>query len=238
MGMYDHIICRYPLPGEPPSFCAGKGNRFQSKSLDCFMATYEITEAGELLQTGNMYGDLEKPETVAFHGVLEFYDSNWAALAFGVRFTASGEDFESVTYEATFVNGKVQSIAETEREREPALARSVLDEIDALFDKGEPEVTMTEPEAGQPMYLQWGGSIEGYPVTFLAKTQVNWAVADERGEIDKLHPFDLGRLLFHSKEESDRVKAWSEKAREQKIAYAKRLLEGRSAPPAPSGQNS
>lgn len=231
MGMYDDIICRYPLPGEPPNFCAKEGYRFQSKSLDCFMATYEITEAGELLQTGEMYGNLEKPEPVDFHGVLEFYTSNWAALAYGVRFTASGEDFESVTYEATFVNGKVQSIVETERERGPALARHLMDEIDALFDRDEPEVTMTEPEAGQSMYLQWGGGSKGYPVTFLAKTPRDWVVADERGKVDTLHSSDLGRLLFHSKEESDRVKAWSEKVREQKIAYAKRLLEGQSAAP-------
>jgi hypothetical protein len=229
MGMYDNIICRYPLPGEPPSFCAKEGHSFQSKSLDCLMGVYEITQAGGLLQTGNMYGDLEKPEPVAFHGILEFYDSNWAALAYGVSFTANGEDFESVTYEATFVNGKVQSIAETEREREPALARSVYEGMDALFEKDEPEVTTTEPEVGQPMYLQWGGPSKGYPVTLLAKTQLEWIVADARGRTDKLHPTDLGRLLFHSQEESDRMKAWGEKAREQKIAYAKRLLEGKSA---------
>jgi hypothetical protein len=104
------------------------------------------------------------------------------------------------------------------------LARHLLEEIDARFDKDKPEVTMTDPEIGQSMYLQWGVSTAGYEVTVLAKTQTEWTVANGNGKIDRLRPRDLGRLLFHSQEESDRRKAWREKIRELKSAYVKELL--------------
>ena len=225
MGMFDYIICRYPLSGTPPDFCANKDHQYQTKSLDCALALYEITETGELRQVGpGAYQKLSKSKLVAFHGVLEFHDSNATAAAFGVSFTPNGEDCEWVAYKASFVDGTVQTIVEVEREREPALAMHLVAEIDAKFDKDKPQVTMTEPEIEQAMYLQWGGSTKGYPVTLLAKTQREWAVADENGRIETLRPSDLGRVLFHSQEESDRAKAWREKTQELKSAYAKSLL--------------
>ena len=225
MGMYDYIVCRYPLPGTPPDFCASKDHQYQSKDLDCSLAVYEISEAGELRQVDSgASAKLSEPRPVAFHGVLQFYDGNVTACAFGASFTQNGEDSEWVAYEASFVNGTVQTINEVERERQPALAQHLLREIDAKFDKDKPQVTMTEPENGQGMYLQWGGSTKGFPVTFLAKTQREWAVAEENGRIQKLRPSDLGRVLFHSQEESDRTKAWREKTEELKRAYVKSLL--------------
>lgn len=225
MGMYDYIICHYQLPGQPPSFCANTDHRYQTKSLDCVLTTYEITETGELKQVGPDWSqELVNPETVPFDGVLEFYDGNLTACAFGVSFTANGEDSEWVSYEATFVNGMVQSIVETERERKPALARHLLAEIDAKFNKDMPEVTMNEPEIGQPMYLRWGVSTKGYAVTIVATTQEGWTVADEKGTIHRMRRPDLGRLLFHSQEESDRLKAWREKTEALKTAHAKQLL--------------
>ena len=224
MGMYDYIICRYPLPGEPPGFCANAGHQYQTKSLDCLLHTYEITQAGQLkrIESG-VWEKLHEPEMISFDGVLEFYDGNLSAAAYGLGFTQNGEDEEWVTYEATFVNGVVQRIIETERERKPALARYLLEEIDAKFDKDQPEVTMTEPEIGQRLYLQRSGW-----VTLLSKTLREWAAADETGRIHKLHPNGLGRRLFHSQEESDRVKTWREKTQELKRVYAKELLLARA----------
>lgn len=226
MGMYDLIVCKYPLPGTPPEFCADSYHEYQSKSLQCLLDTYEIATTGELRRIAKWSRD-DNPkeyEPVKFQGVLEFYDDNLSATAGGVSFTRNGEDYEWVVYEATFVNGLVQSIVETERERHPALARHLLDEIDARFREGEPEVTMTEPEIGQSLYLQWGGSAPGFPVTLLAKTQKGWNVADAQGRITKLCPRDLGRLLFHSQEESDTHKAWREKTQDLRRAYLKGLL--------------
>lgn len=229
MGMYDLVICRYPLPGTPPDFCASLDHQYQSKSLDCVMATFEITEAGELKRVSSSFSqEMDQPEPVSFHGVLQFYDGNTTGYAFGVSFTAAGEDEEWVAYEATFTNGIVQSMVETEREKQPALAQHLLDEIDAKFEKDEPQVTMTEPEIGQSMYLQWRGSGKGYPVTLLAKTQREWAVADEKGKLNTLRPTDLGRLLFHSQEESDRLNVWRGKTEELKRSYAKELLKRRA----------
>ena len=49
MGMYDEIIVRKPLPGGPEDQDAL--TRFQTKSFDCALDTYTITENGTLLRT-------------------------------------------------------------------------------------------------------------------------------------------------------------------------------------------
>lgn len=48
MGMYDEIICRYPLPTQPPGFIKSTDHRYQSKSLECRMDVYEIRDDGTL----------------------------------------------------------------------------------------------------------------------------------------------------------------------------------------------
>jgi hypothetical protein len=48
MGMYDYVICRYPLPTLPPAFVKSGDHQYQSKSLDCQMALYEIRDNGTL----------------------------------------------------------------------------------------------------------------------------------------------------------------------------------------------
>lgn len=219
MGMFDYIICKYPLPTKPPDFCTDANHSYQTKDLICQLATYEITESGELKQVD------PDSELVPFDGVIEFYDGNVAAAAYGMSFTPDGEDREWVAYEATFVNGVVQSIVETQREREPALSKAQLSEIDARFEAEDPEPvpTMTEPEVGQRMYLQFAVG-KGFSVTLLAKTQRDWTIADDEGEVSTMHPWTLGRLLFHSQEESDRAKAWRDNLTKQKGNYAKQLL--------------
>lgn len=46
MGMFDELICHYPLPGYPKD---RKSRIFQTKSLDCLMDLYTITEDGRLV---------------------------------------------------------------------------------------------------------------------------------------------------------------------------------------------
>lgn len=48
MGMFDEIICRYPLPTKPPRFVKSADHPYQSKSLECTMDLYEIREDGTL----------------------------------------------------------------------------------------------------------------------------------------------------------------------------------------------
>lgn len=48
MGMYDSIICKYPLPmPEDPKGYTGS-REFQSKDLDCTLSFYEIREDGSI----------------------------------------------------------------------------------------------------------------------------------------------------------------------------------------------
>lgn len=62
MGLFDDIICEYPLPevGEIPV----SDQDFQSKSLECSMWTYTISSNGKLL----VYG-----RELDFHGDILFY---------------------------------------------------------------------------------------------------------------------------------------------------------------------
>lgn len=46
MGMFDHLVCEYPLPGLPEE---GKEWMFQTKDLECNMWTYTITRSGQLI---------------------------------------------------------------------------------------------------------------------------------------------------------------------------------------------
>lgn len=49
MGMYDTIICKYPLPtpGDPKGYSGSED--FQTKDLDCSLSVYEIDSNGQLL---------------------------------------------------------------------------------------------------------------------------------------------------------------------------------------------
>lgn len=46
MGMFDHVVCEYPLPDLPEE---GKEWMFQTKDMECNMWTYTITRSGQLI---------------------------------------------------------------------------------------------------------------------------------------------------------------------------------------------
>lgn len=206
MGLFDEIVCRELLPGSPPSFVKNDNHRFQSKSLDCLMSTYEITSDGKLR---NEEG-INEPGTFS----LRFYSDNIRAACGGYYFTSNGEDWESVEYLAEFVDGQLRSISETEHDQGQALP---IDKIFAADQDGEPgaEIDSSEPNIGDQMFLQWGGSREGYKVTLAVKTQRKWAVTTDSGDIETLHPSDFGRLLFHSREDAERCRL-SDEARKRR----------------------
>lgn len=212
MGMYDYVVCRYPLPTAPP-FWATPDQQYQSKSLQCRMDVYEIRDDGTLWiedydiedqserarwKTAHPGQTLPKELTdgplsvlagcmsrvnkrwvqQCFHGVVEFYHSNWCSVAYGIVFTPDGADHESVTYEATFVDGVVTGIIETEREREPSLSREVYRQLDDMFEEDKPLIDLSEPEIGAQMYVLWGSvnlGLDGYPAKLIAKTKRDWA---------------------------------------------------------------
>lgn len=91
MGMFDDIICEYPLPDGYDK------KNFQSKSFDCQMDVYKITADGELriytydLEDDGVYpedhffkGEPKKKkvhirwELVDYHGVFNFYGGTWS----------------------------------------------------------------------------------------------------------------------------------------------------------------
>jgi hypothetical protein len=219
MGMYDEIKCGYPLPTESPF------ESFQTKSLDCVMAAYEITADGRLLQTAEMFGKLDKPEDVPFTGIIEFYNSNACASAFGHLFTSNGEDYESVEYEATFDKGVVTKIVETEHIRKVALSREFYHEADKVIDKEAPEIDETEPDVGMQLWRLWGGfDSKPYAVTLAIKTAVEWGLTDERGRIEQAHPSDLGRILFRTKEDADVAGRWRKEGSERKTQWCRERL--------------
>jgi hypothetical protein len=45
MGMFDNLICKYPLPRPEMQTC-----EFQTKDLECVLDSYEITEDGRLVR--------------------------------------------------------------------------------------------------------------------------------------------------------------------------------------------
>jgi hypothetical protein len=221
MGMFDYIICRAELPGTPPAFVLHEGHQFQSKDLDCVMGVYEITEDGKLRQVGGFFGE-GIDETVEGTFSLYFYDSSLRASYGDYSFTAAGEDWESVGYVAEFVEGEMKSLIETERERGRALPIAVMHE----YQRVEPDlqIDLSEPSVGAKMFLQWGGQAEGYPVTLALKTERKWAVTTEEGDIETLHPSDFGRLLFHSREDSERTRVAFEDRRKREFEYYESLL--------------
>jgi hypothetical protein len=111
MGMYDNIICNFPLEGED-----SKLSGWQTKDLQCLLETFTITEDGRLLNS-------EGKEDL-YTGFIDFYTSNWAAYAHGVSFTATGEDLRSVEYRAEFKNGTLLDLKKTRDESKPALPSS------------------------------------------------------------------------------------------------------------------
>lgn len=128
MGMFDNIICSYPLPltDELKALnIAWEEQDFQTKCLDCSMAVYKITVDGSLLEevvereyvlyteeerktasvkSWNMYKEvIEKNryhKPIAHHGTVTFYTS--------VAYTEE-QDFW-VEFVAYFVYGKLDKI--------------------------------------------------------------------------------------------------------------------------------
>lgn len=227
MGMYDYLVCRHPLPATPP-FVANQ--QYQSKSLDCRMAVYEIGDDGQLRQCGRGAFETEFDlAPIPFHGVLEFYHNNSSLTAYGMRFTPDGEDYESVTYEATFVDGIVREIVETARETKLALSRELYQQLDGLFQDDKPVIRESEPDVGAAMYVLWGSldprNLDGYPVKLIAKTSRDWAFVGDDDKIETIDPSQLGNCLFHSEIDAKAQRGWENQLWDRKTAYCKELLQ-------------
>lgn len=111
MGLYDTIVCHCLLPGTPPIFVKS-GHEFQTKSLESMMDLYQITSDGLFVKADSI---------VDYHGDIYFYTTNLRASdGKGNFYTSDGSDYEWVCYRARISYGRVDSIIEVERERDPA----------------------------------------------------------------------------------------------------------------------
>ncbi len=109
--MYDHIECNYPLPGTTPSWWK-PGYKFQTKDTpNQYIDDYMITDDGILVG----------PNIQGFTGTIEFYSSNQTGGWGKVNYTYDGEDVESASYTATFVDSKLVDIRQGDYSRGPAI---------------------------------------------------------------------------------------------------------------------
>jgi len=219
MGMYDYVVCEYPLPGNPPAFALGTGNAFQSKSFHCLMDTYTIQEDGRIRRHSFQKGQPE--EMLDFTGVLEFYDSNITGSGPGI-YTSKGEDAQSVDYRAIFVDGTLTKIEETRNDRKPALPSSrhmLIRSVPTESEKAEWRRREAESLMGKKIYLLWGGQDEGHYATVVAEDDRHLCVKAEGRDMSLVHRHLRDHIFFDTEEEAwksrrEREDAWNKRKRE------------------------
>lgn len=238
MGMYDTIICRHPLPGDPPKFVLPRADHpdtadaadgysgyypFQSKDLDCALDTYIIDELGQLLLLPRHGADRggSGRVSVPYTGTIDFYASNVYASCGRAIYTRDGSDAESVDYRAKFLDGKLIDIQQTERTIEPAL--KYVERREAPWtdvERAEYHAWLAENLIGRRLFLLWGGiEVEkGQWVEVVAETELEWCVRLPNGRLEVHDRHDRGRLLFDTEEEARKER----KGREEPTEAASR----------------
>lgn len=107
MGLFDEIVCEYPLPDGwvPPA-----GTLFQTKDTeDQYLSRFTLGADGKLRR--------ESGEVLEHHGAVEFYTSNWAGFAHWGVMTSDDEPYWTAEYVALFDHGALLKI-EGKRERD------------------------------------------------------------------------------------------------------------------------
>ena len=107
MGLFDDLICEYPLPGNPP-----KTAKYQTKSLGCDLYEYRITSDGTLCVHNCDYEDRSDPTAAGYErlkGRAVRVNERWEQVTPPFR----GEVFfygESGDYSALFDDGKLLNV--------------------------------------------------------------------------------------------------------------------------------
>jgi len=210
MGMFDWVHCDYPLPGEQLEFV----EEFQTKSLDCQMHDITIDADGNLV--GRSY----------FTGLIEFYGSNVCAAGPAGVYTRTGDDYESTTYEATFVDGKLTEIKQVGYERKPALASSEMRHMQDM--RLGSELNEDDSFINQKLFVLWGGTPveKGYYVEVVYETDKQLCVKHEDGHVQLLDRWSIGNTIFKDQEEAqadkEHRKAEMDKEKEE---YQRKIAE-------------
>lgn len=121
MGMYDTIICEYPLPmpSDPKGYCGSKD--FQTKDLDLALDLYEIDKNGRLfLQRSEGEWIEGDKNATGFAAKMGYFKTNkiWKeelALTATINFYdyqhSSNTDYDYfIEYKAVFIDGKISSV--------------------------------------------------------------------------------------------------------------------------------
>jgi hypothetical protein len=121
VGMYDNIICKYPLPmPDDPKGYSGS-NDFQTKDLDLSLSTYTIDENGQLFihrfegewEPGNKDSDSFIGKIGHFKTTkkwLEKLNSTITIIFYDYQKSDNTDYDYSIEYEAIFVEGKITSL--------------------------------------------------------------------------------------------------------------------------------
>ena len=121
MGMYDTIVCKYPLPiPDDPKGYSGSDD-FQTKDLDLSLSNYTIDENGQLF-VHRFEGEWEpgNKDADSFIGKLGYFKTTkkWLeqlnttiTVVFYDYQQSNNTDYDYfIEYEAVFVNGKITSV--------------------------------------------------------------------------------------------------------------------------------
>jgi len=219
MGMFDTIICKYPLPGTQPELIKD----FQTKSLDCTLDYYQITEDGNLIRTSD--SEYEKGNIDHFTGTINFYNSNICSAGWGCKFTANGEDYESVEYVATFVDGFVTSITQVEYEREVCLSSKDVPGFHKEIRK-ESELAKIDNLVGTKIvyYYKFLNREDSYEAEVVYQSNNKYCVKCEDGKLELVDRYMLGSSWFKNKEEAIEIENYGKKVIEEcKKVYNEKL---------------
>lgn len=185
MGMFDEIVCDFPLPGSPPAFIR-PGHVFQTKSLDCEMVNYRIAADGTF----------SMPD---YTGTIEFDTSNFVASVGEFTFTRDGEDYERVDYRAIIASGRLTGIWEIDRERKNALPLSLIHEVEAAerarTTPGRRIDADTVCPIGSRVYIMGGGDTVGHWARITAQSGSAVSIQVEGCGDLEIHDLRLGQVF-------------------------------------------
>lgn len=232
MGMYDEIVCEYPLPGSPPAFAATAGHAFQTKDLDGMLIAYTIHVDGTITPSLG-----EK-----FTGSIVFYTSNICGGGPG-RYTRNGEDAHSVSYVAIFVDGALKELREDSNEIAPAMPISKMRVQGPRLTKEDvDEIRRRQAESliGRVIYVMWGGQADGYVASVIAEDAKEFVVQSKTRGFEKIDRRNRDATFFDNEADAkesrkSRNDEWVEQRQEWE-AYVSKWNAERGIAPLPAGK--
>jgi hypothetical protein len=220
MGMFDEIICEYPLENAP-SFIE-EGHKFQTKSLDNTMSVYKISKDGKLILVKEICGS-EVNKDLKFHGEIIFYTSNIKGCGHGIYFTRDGAAAENVDYKAIFNQGQLTEIKLINKTIEDALPVS---EQNFKYLEDVESEEMPESFLNSTVFVLWGGMDfkNGYNGKFIAESDKEIVIqTDKKFEI--LYKSSFNYTVFLNQEHAKRVRTSNEIVHQKETERLNALIE-------------